>query len=137
MPSMANGTTPSARRSRHDESINFFRGGRLGKELSNADAILLVGVIDGAVAGYAYGRLEERDWNALLDAHGGFHDLWVEDRARRSGLGRGLATAMIEAMNARGVPRVVLKTSTKNAAAQALFTSLGWRPTMLEMTRER
>lgn len=109
----------------------------LGKELSNADAILLVGVIDGAVAGYAYGRLEERDWNALLDAHGGFHDLWVEDRARRSGLGRGLATAMIEAMNARGVPRVVLKTSTKNAAAQALFTSLGWRPTMLEMTRER
>jgi RimJ/RimL family protein N-acetyltransferase len=44
---------------------------------------------------------------------------------------------MIERLGALGAPRIVLKTSTKNAAAQQLFASLGWRPTMLEMTRER
>jgi ribosomal protein S18 acetylase RimI-like enzyme len=109
----------------------------LGRELGNPEAVILVGEIDGNVVGYAYGRLEERDWNALLDACGGFHDLWVDEAARRSGLGASLARAMIAALSERGAPRIVLKTSTLNTAAQKLFTSLGWRPTMLEMTRER
>jgi ribosomal protein S18 acetylase RimI-like enzyme len=91
---------------------------------------------EGSIAGYCYGRLEERDWNALLDAHAGLHDIWVDNAARRSGLGRGLAEAMIAALVQRGAPRIVLKTSTKNEAAQRLFASLGWRPTMIEMTRE-
>jgi hypothetical protein len=43
---------------------------------------------------------------------------------------------MIRALAERGAPRIVLKTSTKNEAAQRLFASLGWRPTMMEMTRE-
>lgn len=108
----------------------------LGKELHNASAIVLAGELDGEVLGYAYGRLEERDWNALLDAHGGFHDIWVDEPARKTGLGRQLAEGLIEAFAQLGAPRVVLKTSTHNVAAQKLFTSLGWRPTMLEMTRE-
>jgi ribosomal protein S18 acetylase RimI-like enzyme len=116
----------------------------LGRELTNPDAVVLVGELapspktqKGAVAGYCYGRLEERDWNALLDAHGALHDVWVDDAARRSGLGRGLVEEMVKALTARGTPRIVLSTSTKNHAAQRLFASLGWRPTMMEMTRER
>jgi ribosomal protein S18 acetylase RimI-like enzyme len=108
----------------------------LGRELANPDAIVLVAERDGAVVGYAYGRLEERDWNALLDACGGFHDLWVDEPARRTGAGRALAEALVQRFDALGAPRVVLKTATKNEAAQRLFASLGWRPTMLEMTRE-
>jgi RimJ/RimL family protein N-acetyltransferase len=108
----------------------------LARELANRQSVVLLAEREGAVVGYAYGRLEERDWNALLDAHGGFHDVWVEEVARKGGAGRALAEGMLTALAALGAPRVVLKTSTKNEAAQRLFASLGFRPTMLEMTRE-
>jgi len=108
----------------------------LGRELATSDAVVLVAEQDGVVVGYAYGRLEERNWNRLLEACGALHDLWVDEPARRSGAGRALAATMIERLGALGAPRIVLETSTQNAAAQRLFTSLGWRPTMLEMTRE-
>lgn len=107
------------------------------REAKNERAVVLVAEVDGAVAGYAYGRTEERDWNALLDAHGGFHDIWVDDRLRRQGIGEALANALVSRLEALGAKRVVLKTAAKNEAAQRMFTRLGWRPTMIEMTRER
>jgi RimJ/RimL family protein N-acetyltransferase len=36
----------------------------------------------------------------------------------------------------RGAPRVVLSTAARNARAQRLFASAGFRDTMIEMTRE-
>ena len=39
--------------------------------------------------------------------------------------------------HAQRPPRVVLWTAEKNPAAQALFEQLGFRRTMIEMTRER
>jgi ribosomal protein S18 acetylase RimI-like enzyme len=109
----------------------------LGKELAADDAVVIVAARGETLVGYAYGRAEERDWNMLLDAHGALHDIWVEPDARRDGVGRALCLAMIEALQALGVPRIVLSTAVKNEAAQKLFANLGWRPTMLEMTRER
>jgi ribosomal protein S18 acetylase RimI-like enzyme len=35
-----------------------------------------------------------------------------------------------------GAPRVLLHTAVQNEQAQALFSKLGFRSTMLEMTRE-
>jgi RimJ/RimL family protein N-acetyltransferase len=35
-----------------------------------------------------------------------------------------------------GAPRVVLMSAAPNVAAQRLFARLGFRPTMVEMTRE-
>lgn len=106
------------------------------REAKNKKAVVLVAERAGAVAGYAYGRLEATDWNALLDAHGGFHDLWVDPQARGTGAGRALAEAMVARLTALGAPRIVLKTAAKNEYAQRLFARLGWRPTMIEMTRE-
>jgi hypothetical protein len=37
---------------------------------------------------------------------------------------------------AKGAPRIVLHTAASNADAQALFARLGFRRTMVEMTRE-
>jgi ribosomal protein S18 acetylase RimI-like enzyme len=128
----------------HDASRFFYLddmasgyGWWLGKELENKDAIVLVAARDEQLVGYADGRAEERDWNMLLDAHGALHDIWVEPDARKDGVGRALCLAMIEALTALEVPRIVLSTAVRNDAAQKLFASLGWRPTMLEMTRER
>ena len=107
-----------------------------GRELKNPDAIIQVALQKERVVGYAYATLEERDWNALLDACGHLHDLWVDPAARGSGAGRMLARAILTECGERGAPRVVLSSASQNLPAQRLFSSLGWRPTMVEMTRE-
>lgn len=110
--------------------------GWLGKELKNPGAVVLVAELDGDLCGYAYGRLEDTDWNALLDKHGGFHDLWVDPPGRRQGAGRLLSGALVARLKALGAPRVVLMSAAQNLSAQRLFASLGFRPTMVEMTLE-
>lgn len=107
----------------------------LGRELKAKGAVVLVAELDGEAVGYAYGRLEERDWNALLDACGVLHDLWVDEKARGTGAGAQLAEAAAQRLGELGAPRVVLSTAAKNGPAQRLFAKLGWRPTMIEMTR--
>lgn len=44
--------------------------------------------------------------------------------------------AVLSALAAQGAPRTVLSTAARNEAAQRLFASFGFRPTMIEMTRE-
>jgi len=106
------------------------------QELPRDEVVLLVAERDGLLVGYAYARLEERDWNQLLDACGVLHDLWVEPEARSAGLAEALVTAVAAALRAKGAPRIVLHAAAANPRAQALFARLGFRPTMMEMTRE-
>ncbi|MDB5221034.1 MAG: Histone acetyltransferase [Myxococcaceae bacterium] len=89
-----------------------------------------------AIVGYAYGRLESRSYNELLDACGKLHDVLVDESARGHGLGEQLVSEVIRRLTERGAPRVVLLTAVQNEAAQHLFAKLGFRTTMLEMTRE-
>jgi hypothetical protein len=42
----------------------------------------------------------------------------------------------VEWLRGRGAPRVILWTAAQNDAAQTLFTTLGFRQTMVEMTME-
>lgn len=107
-----------------------------GKEIEREEVALLAALRGDAVVGYAYGRMEERDWNQLLDACGALHDIWVEESERRHGVATQLVEAMVAALTAKGAPRVVLHAAAQNTAAQALFTRLGFRKTMVEMTRE-
>jgi ribosomal protein S18 acetylase RimI-like enzyme len=107
------------------------------RELARAGAVILVSERDQLVTGYAYGTLEERDWNLLLDEHGAIHDIYVAANERRHGAGRLLLQAMVTELEARGAKRIVLSTMVDNERAQRLFRGLGFRPTMLEMTRER
>jgi ribosomal protein S18 acetylase RimI-like enzyme len=106
------------------------------QEIDRDEVVLLVAERAGAIVGYAYGRMEERDWNQLLDACGALHDLWVEEGDRRSGVASRLVDATVAALREKGAPRVVLHTAARNTAAQALFARLGFRATMVEMTRE-
>lgn len=107
-----------------------------GGELTNPDSIILAAELTGNVVGYAYARLEGRDWNALLDAHGALHDIFVKPEVRRQGAARRLVEAVRERLSARGVPRLVLHTASKNQAARVFFAALGFRETMIELTRE-
>lgn len=107
------------------------------RELARPGAVILVAERASAVTGYAYGALEERDWNLLLDEHGAIHDIFVSVEERRRGVGQRLLTAMLAELEKLGAKRIVLSTMVDNERAQRLFREAGFRPTMLEMTRER
>jgi ribosomal protein S18 acetylase RimI-like enzyme len=109
----------------------FFAG-----ELSNSEAIILAAEDDGKIVGYAYARLEGRDWNALLDAHAALHDIFVAPDARRKGVARRLLAAVRERAQGKGAPRLVLHTASKNQSAREFFAALGFRETMIELTAE-
>ncbi len=113
-------------------------GRYLGGELKSDGVVLIVAerTVDAAVVGYAYARLEERSYNELLDACGKLHDVYVDEGARGQGLGEQLVREVSRRLTEKGAPRVVLMTAVQNEAAQRLFKRLGFRTTMLEMTRE-
>jgi len=109
----------------------------LVREAARERALVLVAERDdGALVGYLYGTVEGISWEDLRGPCGFVHDVWVEEDAR----GAGVATELLERACAlfaeRGVPRVVLMTASQNQRAHALFRKLGFRDTMVEMTRE-
>ncbi|MBX3189548.1 MAG: GNAT family N-acetyltransferase [Labilithrix sp.] len=105
-------------------------------ELRSDDVVLLAAVLGGAIVGYAYARLEPRSYNELLDACGKLHDVYVDERARGQGIGEALVREVVRRLAEKGAPRVLLLTAVQNEAAQRMFGRLGFRTTMLEMTRE-
>jgi ribosomal protein S18 acetylase RimI-like enzyme len=107
----------------------------LGKNLGEKSAVLLVAELDGQVVGYLYGTLEERDWALLLDDHGVVHDVYVDAKFRRRGVARALMTEGVKRLEEKGAKRITLHSATPNVHAQKLFASLGFRNTMVEMTR--
>ncbi|MDP3279054.1 MAG: GNAT family N-acetyltransferase [Deltaproteobacteria bacterium] len=125
----------AARFLRAGESIEQGYARYLQGEMANDASVVLVAEIAGqsALMGYAFGRREPRNWELLLDESAVLHDLFVDERARRAGVGEALVRAFVERMRARGATRVLLHTAAQNAGGQALFARLGFRVTMLEM----
>ena len=108
----------------------------IGTQLDNLDVIVLVAGSNGEVQGYTYAAVEGYDYMSLRGPAGVLHDIVVDPAHRDRGIGRALLDATLTALAERHVPRVVLSTATQNDAAQRLFAHAGFRPTMIEMTRE-
>ena len=108
----------------------------LGTQLSAPDVVVLVADRDGDVIGYVYAGIEPQSWKELRDEAGFIHDIVVEERGRRMGIASALIEAVIAWCRERHMPRVLLCTSPHNVSAQALFARVGFRKTMIEMTRE-
>jgi ribosomal protein S18 acetylase RimI-like enzyme len=98
--------------------------------------MLLVAEDAEGVCGYVYARLEPRSYNDLLDAWAWLHDILVDERARRRGIGEALVRETFAHAKAKDATRVVLLTAVQNTGAQRLFARCGFRCTMLEMTAE-
>jgi ribosomal protein S18 acetylase RimI-like enzyme len=113
----------------------------LGTQLDEPGAVIFVAHAPGAPAheilGYVYAAMEPQSWKDLRDSAGFIHDIVVEPGARRRGVATRLMAAASDWLEAEGAPRVMLGTAERNPAAQRLFESLGFRRTMIEMTRER
>lgn len=108
----------------------------LASQLVEPECVVLVAERAGEVVGYAYAGLEPMSWKDLREACGYLHDVFVDPDARGARIGEHLVRAAIEWLEAQGVPRVVLMSAARNEGAQRLFERLGFRRTMVEMTRE-
>ena len=108
----------------------------LRTQLKEKDVVVFVAERAGAIVGYVYAGLEPRSWKELRDLAGFIHDVVVENSYRRTGVAGALVEAAIAWLRAQGAPRVILWTADQNAGAQKLFSRLGFRRTMIEMTRE-
>ena len=108
----------------------------LSIKLEDPKTAILVAEMNAEVIGYAYAAVQGYDYLSLRGPAGVLHDLIVDPQYRNRGVGALLIEAAIEFLKARGAPRVVLSTAERNQAAQRLFTRMGFRRTMVEMTRE-
>lgn len=108
----------------------------LRTQLAEEDVAIFVAARAGAIVGYVYAGIEPRSWKELRDVAGFIHDVVVDPDARRSGVGTRLIETAATWLASRGVARVMLWTAEKNEEAQRLFEHLGFRRTMIEMTRE-
>lgn len=111
-------------------------GSFLGTQLDEPSLVILVAERDGEVIGYTYAGIEGYDYMSLRGPAGVLHDIVVDPAHRGQGVGRMLLDATLEALEAKGAPRVVLSTAERNESAQRLFARAGFRRTMIEMTRE-
>ena len=108
----------------------------LGSQLAKKDVAIFVAERAGVIVGYVYAGVEPRSWKELRDVAGFIHDVVVAPEARNAGLATRLIEVAATWLLEREVPRVMLWTAERNVAARRLFASLGFRPTMVEMTRE-
>lgn len=108
----------------------------LVSQLGDEETVVLVAEQAGTVIGYVYASLEPMSWKELRDSCGFIHDVFVDERSRGQRAGERLVRAAITWLEAHGAPRVVLQSAAKNETAQRLFDRLGFRRTMVEMTRE-
>jgi ribosomal protein S18 acetylase RimI-like enzyme len=126
---------------RAEEGYAWFLGEQL-KDDTNVVVLVAERPLDsaqgtpGEVIGYVYAALEPISWKELRDACGFIHDIVVEERGRRSGVATALMDAAMAWLKERGAPRVVLGTAEQNEPAQRLFARMGFRRTMVEMTKE-
>ena len=108
----------------------------LGTQLEEDDVVVFVAERSGHIVGYVYAGLEPQSWKELREAAGFIHDVVVLPEAQRHGVATALIDAACEWFRSIGAPRVILWTAEKNEVAQRLFASLGFRRTMIEMTKE-
>jgi len=108
----------------------------LGTQLKEDDVAVFVAERSGDVIGYVYAGIEPQSWKELREMAGFIHDVVVSGEAQRGGVASALVESACDWLRSIGAPRVVLWTAEKNDAAQRLFTRLGFRKTMIEMTKE-
>ena len=109
----------------------------LVSQISKPNSLVMVAEHSGAVIGYVFADVEPTNWMELRGPCGVVHDIYVDEAARHQGAGRKLMSAAIAWVRSKGRSQVVLTTKNRNEHARHLFTTLGFRPTMIEMTLDQ
>jgi ribosomal protein S18 acetylase RimI-like enzyme len=109
----------------------------LVSQISNLNSLVMVAEQAATVIGYVFADVEPTNWMEFRGPCGIVQDIYVDETARHLGAGRELMRAAIAWIRSKGRTQVVLLTKSRNEHAQHLFTSLGFRPTMVEMTLDQ
>ena len=81
--------------------------------------------------------MSERTWEARRVRVDPEQRSWSDRTPYRGrGVGRALLNAAVEALTMPQAPRVMLSTAERNTSAQGFFERMGFRSTMVEMTKE-
>jgi len=108
----------------------------LESRVDDPECVVLVAERAGEIVGYVYAGFEPLSWKELRAPCGFVHDVYVDVSAHHQGIGEALVHSAIAWARAKGLPRVVLWSASKNETAQRLFQRMGFRRTMVEMTLE-
>jgi len=96
-------------------------------------SVLLVAEDALGLIGFLVGSVEPEVPIYHIHEYGFIHDLWIQPRARRMGIGTALARQALAAFKTIGVSQVRLDTATANQSARHLFAGCGFRPSATEM----
>jgi GNAT superfamily N-acetyltransferase len=97
------------------------------------DAAGLVAELEGEIVGFAYLQYEPQAFEDILTNAVWLHDIYIDEAARRKGVGHALMSAVADAAKEFGAEKTVLATAAKNEKGRAFFESLGFKTTMHEM----
>jgi ribosomal protein S18 acetylase RimI-like enzyme len=116
----------------------MYRGWLTSRTRDDRSVFLVADAGGGApgLAGFLIGTVEREIPIYRIEQFGFIHDVWVEEDYRHEGVGRQLVTLAVERFSAMGVPQVRCDTAWANETARKLFTSCGFRPSIVEMLVE-
>jgi ribosomal protein S18 acetylase RimI-like enzyme len=118
----------------HDASAGYLAF--LERQLADDAVLVLVAEQRRHVLGYVYAGIEPQSFKELREEAGFIHDVAVVERGRRTGVATALIEGALAWLRERQIPRVLLWAAEPNRDAQRLFARLGFRRTMVEMTKE-
>jgi ribosomal protein S18 acetylase RimI-like enzyme len=108
----------------------------LNNRVSDPRAVFVVADASPQIAGFLIGRVEEEIPIYRVSEYGFIHDVWVDPQFRHEGIARQMVMLAIERFKQIGVSQVRLDTAAVNDAARALFSSCGFRVSIIEMLIE-
>lgn len=108
----------------------------LPERAADPRSVFLVADAGTAIVGFIVGTVEREIPIYVVKEFGFVHDTWVEPAWRGRGAGKQLAIEALRKFSGMGLSQVRLDTAMANDAARALFTSVGFRSSVVEMLHE-
>ena len=111
-------------RAQADERFAEFVGGNIASD----DACVLVAEEDGSVVGYCQVKILEYPPVLEMARYGHIQDLAIRQECRRRGIGAGLVRAARQWFSRKGIHRIEVRYSARNALAEAFWKNTGFEP---------
>ena len=103
---------------------------------NNERSVFLVSEDEAQLVAFLVATIEREIPIYRLQEFAFIHDIWVEPEYRQNGIARQMVMLSIERFHQMGVKQIRLDTAVANEASRRLFTSCGFRLSIIEMLKE-
>lgn len=111
-------------------------GNWAGRLISSGQGLLLVGEVDGEIAGYSFGYIKMNMPFRKLARFGYIDDIYVMERYRGLGLSSRLKAEMLRWFRKKGIRYVSIELAHENRRARAIYRKWGFEEHTIEMRRK-